>query len=214
MKWINRRVRHGGWKRSTTEEVGWNGGFTLLELIISITLIATIVLVISGALRLGYRSVNSGERKMESLERFRASMTIFKAQIESMVPLGIEQQGVKQYYFQGGADSMKLVTNYSIWGGEKGYVSVEYRVETANNGTQNLYASEAPVGMTAQKQTRLFMGLDRIFFEYYLEDDADLEGAWVTDCNDNTKMPVKIRLWLVQGRREIALIIPIRARSA
>jgi general secretion pathway protein J len=199
---------------SMGEGADFEKGFTLLELIISITLIATIVLVISGALRVGYRSVNSGERKMEALERFRASLTIVRAQIESSVPLGIDHEGVKEFYFEGKEGAMKMATNYSIWGRQRGHVIVEYIVEVSNSGAQRLTARESPVGTAVQRQTTLFQGLDRIYFEYYHREADDLEGVWMTEWDDNTKIPHKIRLWLVQGRREISIIVPMRAQPA
>src|SRR5512136_1554467 len=62
-------------------------GFTLLELMISITLIGIIAVIIAGAMRLGYRSVDAGERKIESLERMRVSLTLIDSQIQSEIPL-------------------------------------------------------------------------------------------------------------------------------
>jgi len=41
-------------------------GFTLLELIISIALIALITILTAGAMRLGIRSVERGETRIES----------------------------------------------------------------------------------------------------------------------------------------------------
>ena len=82
-------------------------GFTLLELIISITLVAIIVLIVAGAASLGYRSFSTGERKLNAIERLRASLIIIDAQIQSGVPLTLEDGGVKQYYFVGEKDALK-----------------------------------------------------------------------------------------------------------
>ena len=81
----------------TLKKLNRVAGFTLLELIISITLVAIIVLIISVAANLGYRSFNSGEKKMNAVERLRSSLTIIDAQIQSGVPLTLEDGGVKQY---------------------------------------------------------------------------------------------------------------------
>ena len=122
------------------EKTERNSGFTLLELIISITLVAIIVLIVAGAASLGYRSFSSGEKKLNEIERLRASLIIIDAQIQSGVPLTLEDGGVKQYYFVGEKDSLKFSTNHSIWGGQKGYVIVSYRVETDDQGKQRLIA--------------------------------------------------------------------------
>ena len=64
-----------------------DGGFTLLELLISMTLLVVILVVTMGAMRAGSRSVAAGERKMEAQERFRAVLAIMDAQIASQIPL-------------------------------------------------------------------------------------------------------------------------------
>ncbi len=42
-------------------------------------------------MRLGYRSLDKGEKKAEALERFRVSLNLMDAQIQSGIPL--KQQG-------------------------------------------------------------------------------------------------------------------------
>jgi prepilin-type N-terminal cleavage/methylation domain-containing protein len=189
-------------------------GFTLIELLIAITLVATIILIVTGAVRLGYRSVASGEKKMDNLERFRASFAIVDAQIQSGVPLMFDDQGTKRPYFEGTREYMRVATNYSIWGGRKGYVIVEYRTVVDENGKVTLTALENPVGTALKRQTALFRGLDQIYFEYFSQDSPEEEGQWMDQWSDDTKPPQKVRIWLISGRREISLIIPMRAEGS
>lgn len=191
-----------------------NAGFTLLELIISITLVAIIVLIVAGAANLGYRSFNAGERKLNAIERLRASLIIIDAQIQSGVPLTLEDGGVKQYYFVGEQDSLKFSTNHSIWGGQRGYVIVNYRVETDNQGKRTLFASENKVGMENQKETKLLEGFNEITFDYFRQDATEEEGEWVTQWVDEEMMPTKIRLNLTRGSTSLAYIMPVRVGGA
>lgn len=185
-------------------------GFTLLELIISIALFAIIVLIIAGAVNLGYRSFSSGEKKMNAVERLRSSLTIIDAQIQSGVPLTLEDDGVKQYYFMGEQDSLKFSTNYSIWGGQKGYVIVNYRVEADNRGKRTLFASEYKVGMESEKETKLLEGFDEITFDYFKQDATEEEGEWINQWVDEEMMPTRIRINLVRGSTSLSYIIPVR----
>lgn len=191
-----------------------NAGFTLLELIISIVLLALIVLVTAGGMRVSYRSVDKGERKIESLERYRASLDLIDAQTQSAAPLSFDEDGTKQYYFDGTADTMRLATNYSIWEGQRGYVVVQYTVQPDESGMKSLYAAEGVVGTKSTRETKLLQGLDEISFEYYFKDPTEEEGIWIDEWKDNTTIPQKIRLRLVEGSKEIALIIPMRAQGA
>lgn len=185
-------------------------GFTLIELIISITLVAIIVLIIGGAVGLGYRSFTSGERKLNSSERLRASLTIIDAQIQSGVPLTLEEGGVKQYYFVGEQDELQFSTNYSIWGGQRGYVIVHYRVEADDAGKRTLFASERRIGVEGERETKLLEGLDEIGFEYFAEDAIEEEGEWISRWSDEETMPSRIRINVKRGSKALSYVVPVR----
>lgn len=189
-------------------------GFTLLELIISIALIGIIVLIIAGAMRLGFRSVDSGEKKIESLERMRASLNIIDSQIQSEIPLTYDDEGVRKYYFKGEREFMQFPTNYSIWGGENGYVTATYKVESGDNGRQILYVSENIVGMEIKRETKLFDSFEMIYFEYFYKDPTEEEGEWVEQWKEDAGIPEKVKVHLVEGTRDLSIIIPFRTRGS
>ncbi len=242
-------------------------GFTLLELMISISMLVIIIVIISGAMRLASRSIADGERKIEALERLRTSFSIINAQIQSGMPLmysdqgGLSlqgtqgpQQGVQQgakpgvqgaqgtqqgaqqstpqqgpqqgvqgtqgvlgtqkSYFKGDGKSLQLSTNYSIWGGQKGYVLVTYRVDTDRSGKRALYASEHIIGIEASRETKLLEGFDDIGFEYFEKGLVVGEpGTWVQQWTNDTATPSKIRLYLLSGSKERRMVLPIRASA-
>ena len=93
-------------------------GFTLLELMISIVILGIMLLILMGGLRLGYRSVETGEKKMGALERVRATLNLLDAQIQSEIPLTHETDGERKYYFKGERQALALSTNYSLGEGK------------------------------------------------------------------------------------------------
>ncbi len=243
-----------------------NGGFTLLELMISISMLVIIIVIISGAMAVGSRSISAGEKKIEALERLRTSLFIIGAQIQSGTPLTNSDQGAMgvlgtqtgqvtqgtqaaqatqstrtgqvgqpvqggqtlpgaqapqggqatqaapKSYFKGDRASLQLSTNYSIWGGQKGYVVVRYRVETEPSGKRALYASEHLVGVEASRETKLLDGFDDIGFEYFQKGLTPGEpGTWVPDWTTDSATPSKIRLYLRTGSKERLMVLPIRA---
>lgn len=184
--------------------------FTLLELTISLVMIGIIVLIILGAMRLGLRAVDSGERRIDALERLRTSMNIVNFQIQSEIPLTWDDDGEKKFYFSGDRGSMQFATNYSIWGGQKGYVVVTYTVEPVNSGKYSLAASEHIVGTENSRATWLFNAFDSIYFEYFYKDPTEENGSWVDNWTDTTTTPGKVKLHLVHGGRDFSMIIPMR----
>lgn len=188
-------------------------GFTLLELLISITLIGIIVIVISGAVRLGFRSIETGDKKIESLERKKTSLNIIDSQIQSQMPLTYDEDGSKKFYFNGDRGSMTFATNYSIWSGQKGYVLVNYSVGDDLHGRKTLLAVENTIGTAAARETNLLEALDDIYFEYYYKDPTAEKGEWVDEWTDNTKVPEKVRLHIVEGSKDLSMLIRLRVRE-
>lgn len=189
-------------------------GLTLLELIISIAIIGIIVLIITGAMQLSFRSVESGEKKIEALERMRSSLAVINSQIQSEIPLTFDDEGERKYYFIGDRGFLQFATNYSIWGMGQGYVIATYTVETGETGKQILYASENIVGTETTRTVKLFDTLDTIYFEFFYKDPTEEEGMWVDEWTDEFSMPEKIKIYLVEGMKDFSMIIPLRARGS
>lgn len=188
-------------------------GFTLLELLISITMIGLIALVITGAMRLGSRSVDRGEKRIESLERLKNSFNIIESQIMSEIPLSYEEDGNRRYYFQGEKDSVQFATTYSIWGNQKGYVLTSLKVGADSNGKRYLKAKESPLIGGIEAETVLFEGFDEIYFEYFYKDPTEEDGRWVREWTEEGNMPDRIRVVLISGRRDFSLILPLPSRE-
>jgi len=184
-------------------------GFTLLELLIAITLLVLIVGITMGAMRIGSRSVAAAEKKMEAQERFRTVLSIIDAQIQSQVPLTYEEEGNKLYYFRGEGKTLSFCTNYSIWGGQKGYVVVDYKVDRDNTGQEVLYAGERIPGLQGRRETRL-MSASGISFEYYHKDLTEEQVKWMETLSSGTAIPEKIRIHIMQGAKKFSLVFPVR----
>jgi len=187
-----------------------SSGFTLLELMISIAILGIIVVIVAGAMKLGIQSVERGERKIDALERMRTSLNIVEAQIQCMTSLTYDDNGEKKRYFKASRDSLQFSTNYSIWGGQRGYTIVSYDIGTDNNGKQSMKATETVVGMSNSRETSLMGSLDKIYFEYFSKGPTDEKGSWVDDWTDDVNIPEKVKLHLVSAQNDFTLIIPIR----
>ncbi|MEW6332824.1 MAG: prepilin-type N-terminal cleavage/methylation domain-containing protein [Thermodesulfobacteriota bacterium] len=188
-------------------------GFTLLELLISMTLFLLVIVILGGALRLGFRSISAAERKMDVLERYRTSRSIVMAQLQSSAPLTYDDQdGARKLYLKGDAANLQFATNQSIWGGERGCVIVSYRLETGSDGTLILYASERSAGREEVQETRLFDDLKTLSFSYFGREVTDEEGKWSDEWSDNTRYPEQIKVSLSRDGGAGELRVPLSAR--
>ncbi len=198
-------------------------GFTLLELLLSVIIISMIILIVVGALRLGFRSVEAGEKKAESLERIRNAITILESQIQSEIPLTYYENAEKKYYFRGGRTFLDMATNYSIWGGEKGYVVVHYRVSQESDGRQTLWVKENIIGQENSRETRMLDRVAEFYFEYFIRDTSkdpkDEAGRWVDEWVDDTAVATtdqleKIKFHVRLEHSALDWIIPLKGRGS
>jgi prepilin-type N-terminal cleavage/methylation domain-containing protein len=208
------RVRHTASEGAPPACRVGKGGFTLLELLISFAILGIIVVIVASAMKVGVQAVTKGEKKMNSTYRFRTSLNIIEAQIQSQSGLTYEDNGEQKRYFKGDGESLQLSTNYSIWTGSKGYVVVSYTIETDNQGKQSLKATENVIGMDNPRETTLFNPMDKIFFEYFYKGPTDEKGSWVQTWTDDATVPEKVKLHLVSGERDFSMIIPLRTAAS
>ncbi len=176
-------------------------------------MIVVILLIVGAAMRLGLRSVNSGERRIASLERFRSSLNIIEAQIQSELPIQRQDTDGKITSFQGDGASMQFPSNFSLWGNQRGYVTVSYKVAPDEWGKQDLHVEESATGVKDRGEVKLFEFFDRIYFDYFYKDPAEEKGSWVEQWPTDTSVPEKIRLHLVNGDREMSFIIPVKVTN-
>jgi general secretion pathway protein J len=188
-------------------------GFTLLELLIAMTLLVLIVTITMGALRLASRSVETGERRMAEQERFRTVTTLIDAQVQSHLPLTREEGGSKVYYFRGDSKTLRLATSCSLWGGKRGCVVVDYRIESGKGGKQTLHAQEQIQGCEEKREVMLFPDATAISFEYYHTEPDEAIGRWSEQWSDATLIPEKIRLRIAFDAKESFFLFPVRAQG-
>lgn len=107
-------------------------GFTLLELMISLTILGLILLIMFGALRIGVRAWEKGEKDIDKHQRERVVLDLVKAQISSASAAEITGKKADQFRFEGEVESMAFVSDLPIVPTNKsGMVYVKYIIEPA-----------------------------------------------------------------------------------
>lgn len=174
-------------------------GFTLLELMIAIAMLAVIIGIMTGALSMAYKTVAKGERKVENLERKKIVFSLIESQIQSAFSNYYDDQGEKKSRFVGEKDSLEFASNYSIWRGTSGNSLVRYFIKTNDQGRSILYVEERILGTDAGYEARLTKDYGSIAFEYYLENSL-AEAKWVDRWPEDEKnLPRKIRICFADG---------------
>lgn len=194
-----------------TPESVKSGGFTLIELIISLSIIGILVLIISGSLRIGLASIEKGEEKFDQLERLRSSASIMDSQIQSWLPTTtITEEKEEMFSFTAERESLTFQTNYSIADGRQGYLTVTYTVEERAPGDTTLVASENLIGKEGGRRFLLLHGFDEIYFTYLFRDREAGTTEWVEHWSDYGHMPEAVLIIARVGVRVHALLSPVK----
>ena len=185
-------------------------GFTLLEMVITLTILGFILLIIFGAFRLGISAWDKGESSREEYQKVRAVLQVVSRQLKSMVPYKVKTEKAEGDYlaFEGRPRSLKFVSTLSMRTNQpEGFVYAiyEFRDGGDRNGSLVVYEQRVLIrknffeeGPREELGVPLIDGISDIQFEYYREEDPlknRLEGwveAW--SAKEEKELPRAIRM--------------------
>lgn len=174
-------------------------GFTLLELLISLTITAVIVTIVFGGFRVGVRAWEKGESDTEFQDRYRNVLGLLRRQIISIyIPTETENADASEelLYFIGEENSLSFVSHRSLFPsnhvagvtGRSEIVFVRYRVsdDSAGEGGQRLSVYEENAGFFPENGLpnpavaeddfyELIAGAGEVRFEYLKVEKVDAE---------------------------------------
>jgi general secretion pathway protein J len=108
---------------------GRRDGFTLLELILSLTILSILIVLLFGAFRIGGRAWEKGERELERQQRMRVVFDLIKRQISAAyVTKEITSEDGAAFYMKGDAVSLEFLSETPPFPGDIGVVYLKYRV--------------------------------------------------------------------------------------
>jgi general secretion pathway protein J len=192
------------------------GGFTLLELLLSVAILSLIVMILGGAFRLVVRSWEKGEGEVEEFRKTRLVLDRISAQIKSIYPYRIKKDGKWMIALQGRSHALQFVSPLSIQSPLiSGLVWVRYSLQDEGAQGKNFLVQEWMVpgnnffpgsaDELAQKGVTMVLlsGVDDVTFEYLLLPDDAPKGEWRTrweweEEGENTIFPQAIRVTLKQ----------------
>ncbi len=128
-----------------------DAGFTLLELLASMTLIGLLAVAMHVGFRIGTNAWAKGDSRLERIRARQFSLDVLNRQISAMVPYysqqKLENQPVDVLLFQGAGRAMRFVTTFSAYSRSSGGLRlVEYFVSNSKNKSGvDLLVNELPL---------------------------------------------------------------------
>jgi prepilin-type N-terminal cleavage/methylation domain-containing protein len=187
-------------------------GFTLMELMISITLVAAIATGMLMAMRGGLLSLNRTQTRLDQNRRALGVQRILSLQLAGAMPARSGCSGaLSPFAFRGTASALEMVSTYSIAEGTRGAPHiVEYQVAPDVGGTvklivnERLYGGPASTGafcaesVALQGSGQLFVAATHLaycrFSYFQMNPDTQFRGGGWVDAWSDPNMPSAVHI--------------------
>jgi len=207
-------------------------GFTLVEVVITLTILGFICLIIFGAFRLGLSAWERGESVKDEYQEVRIVSQLITQQVKSAVPYKITPQEAEGDYlaFEGNARSLRFVSALSVRGKQPEglvYARYEFKEEGSEGGRLILYEEKALNKDFFAEEPKedlavsLLEGVSSVRFEYFREEDplSNQLEEWVEEwtAKDEKRLPKALKMTIIrkkqQGKEEppITVFAPLPA---
>ena len=195
-------------------------GFTLLELVVALTLLVVMAVGVWTALTMCINAWTRGIEAIDINQRERNTQDLVRKQIASAYPVipnssasfslsGAQQNVINSLLtattpvFSGGETSLRFVSPNSLLSVDSmGLVLVTYEVGVDSSNNVFLVQREAPyVGQGVDdgwftSSAYIFYNLKELTFEYYDSGDENEQAEWVTewDAMSKRRLPAAVRI--------------------
>ena len=197
-------------------------GFTLLEVLGAMALLALLLLGVYSGVRSATHTVQAGSVKIEQLDEVRSAQQFLRRELaQAMAQSMAQDSSGNGIFFVGTADSMRFVAPLPGYLGRMGPQLIEVKLVKGEHGKQ-LVASLAvlPPNGSAPKP----LGDPQVLLDGVIDGSFNYRGVnqqgqptdWQNDWNAPATMPnlVTIKLALTNSRPWPMLSVPLRVNAA
>lgn len=193
-----------------------NTGFTLVEVLISISLLAVALTLLMGGFRFTSKAWDAGERVTEQTAELERVHRIFGNMLDRLLPLSLQPAGEEGYAFSGSSNRLRFAAQLPPYPVSGGIFTLEFAV-TSDKDLDRLELKIAPFTpetfregeLKTDQKSLLFETTGRLSFSYF---SRAVSEEWQSDWPDLEVPPQLVRLQLretVQPWPEIVAPISI-----
>ncbi|MCP4107125.1 MAG: prepilin-type N-terminal cleavage/methylation domain-containing protein [Desulfobacteraceae bacterium] len=209
-------------------QVSTSKGFTLIELLISLTILAVIVVIIFGALRISVRAWEKGEKDVETHQRCRIVLNLIKRQLASVCQRKVTNNSEQSFDFKGDNKSLEFLSYVALSPNNNlGIVFVKYLVESEQEDREQLIFFENNVVLSDKDTSTddlneddfhmLIPEVQSIEFEYLKgqtqEKDFEWQQSWDPENDKGYPLAIKVILKTDEESEPINVIARIEGNE-
>jgi general secretion pathway protein J len=192
-------------------------GFTLLELLIAMTLMSMVLVLVYGGLRLATRSWDAGEQRAENLTEISLTQDFIRRQLQQSLSL-FREDGTKGWVvaFAGEPRRVSLVAPLFAHLGLGGLYAIQlYAVDDGGVGQLRMrwypYRPADPEGDRAGEETVLLEGVSEVQWAYFGLDPGAQDPHWRDRWQNSQQRPALVRLslkWRGDPWPDLVAVVP------
>jgi prepilin-type N-terminal cleavage/methylation domain-containing protein len=194
-----------------------SAGFTLIEVVLALTIFALMGTILYGAFSLGHSAVEKSEGSFTRSQKLRSVNDLVASYVRSAYPYRESEQDQSVYFF-GEIERLSFVSAYSHGMGGRGMAKISIAKDEAGDGWAILKLEESvPVrlsdedGGAGQTHGLTIQENIRDFRLAYLDSQADVEqweDRW--DAKERRTLPRAVRFSFIdENGKEVRWVIPL-----
>ena len=179
-----------------------NKGFTLLEVMLAMTLLSIMVVLLFSSLKIGAESWNKGESKIAEVNEKAVVYQFFKRHLPSIRPLWNDfSEDERSYSFKGERDTFQFVSVFPVSAARKGLQLFEVVPDKSEKGVIKVIVS--PFYPTIEDQqwepeeVVLLENVEEFEVSYFGKEDSNSEAVWLDSWQEKEYLPTLLKIKIV-----------------
>ena len=194
-------------------------GFTLVQLLVAVTLLSLLSVALLAALRVGVGAERAGTARLDAEEGTALALSFIRAQLGDVrAVVEVDETGQPVIVFNGTADRVAFVAPLPARVNLPGLHLIEIMAVRAARGSELVIRARPyrpPNILPADiSEKRLILGLAAAEFAYFGMADSNEPAAWHGEWHGMWGLPALVRLRVSDARGEAAPDLVVALRSA
>lgn len=198
-------------------------GFTLLEVLIGMSLLSVMMLLLFASLRICVQNWNAGEKKIAQVSQAAILQNFFRSKLHATLPLEDNFSEEKQFSFQGEEQQLQFVAAMPASASRLGLQLFILSLETsAEDKGLDLrvdikpFFPQAEAEEWGEEQVVILKNIQNLRFGYFGVDDLNGESVWQNEWLEKHTLPklVSIDVELTNGEVWPQVVVALKVNAA